>query len=127
MYLRWALKQCKRVPQCYAWVKLHQAKRGSRPVTGTGGLILAALSKWVDFKLQPLVEYCSDYIKDWEDLVTKLKHLRPLPCNARLFTIDATSMYTNIDTEHGNGILRKWLHKLQAKGKNGKDFPIQLS
>ena len=125
-YLKRALQSCHRVPQFYITIKLHKKKLGSRPVTGSGGSLLAALSKWVDFKLQPLVKYCPAYIKDWEDLAQKLKRIGPLPKSARLFTIDATSMYTNIDTDHGLKILEQWLLKLRREIKIGADYPIEL-
>ena len=72
-YFQRAIRMCTRTPQFYATIKLHKTKLSSRPVTGTGGSLLAALSKWVDFKLQPLTKFCPAYIRDWEDLTVKLK------------------------------------------------------
>ena len=46
----------------------------------------------------------------------KLEKIR-LPPNTKLFTSDAVSMYTNIETEHGLDIMNKWLVKLEEEGK----------
>ena len=103
---------------------MHKKKLGSRPVTWTGGSLLAALSKWVDFKLQPLTTFYPSYICDWEDLTTKLKELGPLPSSAKLFAIDATLIFTNININHGLEVLQMWLDKLQEESKIPLTFPI---
>ena len=42
----------------------------------------------------------------------KLNNIGKLPKGAKLFTSNAVSMYTNIDTDHGLEIINKWLKKL---------------
>ena len=95
-------------------------------MTGTGGSLLAAISKLVDVYLQPLAEFSSCYIRNWEHLMELTEDLGKLPAGAKLFTADATSMYTNIDIDHGLAVLRLWLDKLKEEGKIALDYPIKL-
>ena len=87
-------------------MKVHKEPYKTRPVTGTGGSLLAAISKWLDVKLQPLLKYLPSYFKDWEELIEDLNALNNLPKGSKLFTADACSMYTEIDTEHGLKTIR---------------------
>ncbi|MFN9982940.1 MAG: hypothetical protein ACK53Y_23630, partial [bacterium] len=50
--------------------------------------------------MKDLLFLIPSYIKDSRHLLSDLKHLQ-LPPNAKLFTADATAMYTNIDTNTG--------------------------
>jgi len=52
----------------------------------------------VDKQLQPIVKGQSTYFKNSFDLKKELDGIT-LPANASIFTYDALSMYTNIDTE----------------------------
>ena len=52
---------------------------------------------------------------------TELQRLGILPPNARLFTVDATSMYTNIDTAHAIQVIGLWLGGLQLP----EGFPLE--
>ncbi len=70
-------------------------------------------SKWVDHHLKTLVEsnLLPTYMKDSEQLQRSLNEAFPngLPPNARLFSVDAVGMYSNIDTDHGVNVLTRWL------------------
>ena len=67
-YFERALKCCSRVPQFFILVKIHKSPLESRPVTGSGGSLLWALSKWVDQKLQPLVRFLPTYVCYWKQI-----------------------------------------------------------
>lgn len=60
------------------------------------------------------------YIRDSRHLKESLLLRFPngLPPNARLFSVDAVSMYTNIDTHHGISTTRKWLELYEEKFPN---------
>jgi hypothetical protein len=60
--------------------------------------MLHALAKWLDLVLQPIVTTQPAYFKDLFSLKRELNEL-VLPPNARLITLDAVSMYTNINTD----------------------------
>ena len=55
-----------------------------------------------------------------------LKKFEPLPPNARIYKADAVSMYTNIETNHGLEILRKFLEKLKRDGRRPPDFDVEM-
>jgi hypothetical protein len=53
-----------------------------------------------------------------------MKDLDELPHNARLFTADVVSMYTNINTKHGIQVFREWL--INLKDDLPSDFLMPL-
>ena len=93
-------------------IKVHKDPWKTRPVVCCAGTLLNQLSKWLDFWLQKLRSFVPSYIKNSDELIEKLKGLGRLPLNARLFTADADSMYTNIDTPHAIEVISKWLDNL---------------
>ena len=95
-------------------------------MTGTRGSLLAAITKLVNVYLQPLAKISTCYIQDWEHLIKLTEDLGTLPDGAKLFTSDATSMYTNIDTEHSLVIFCLWLYKFKEEGKIESDYPLEL-
>jgi hypothetical protein len=87
------------------------------------GSFLDAFSKWIDYHLQNLVHYTPTYIKDSNQIIQELKTLNPLPPQSKLFTCDAVSMYTNIDSAHGPELIERWI---QEYAKDiPQDFPNQ--
>jgi hypothetical protein len=57
------------------------------------------LGKWVDIQLQPIAQSQATYFKDSYLLKKKLDKLALSP-NASVFTYDAISTYTNINTDN---------------------------
>jgi len=55
---------------------------------------------WLDFRMKQLLQFIPSYIKDSKSLISELKTLE-IPPGAKLFTADATAMYTNIDVDTG--------------------------
>ena len=85
-------------------LKAHKLKPGqtvddlkSRPIVSCPGSLLHGLGVWVDRKLQEVAQRIVSYFKNTLELKKELLNLN-LPRNARLFTADAVSMYTNIAT-----------------------------
>jgi hypothetical protein len=61
-------------------------------------------SKHIDYWLKKVIgNLLPTYIKDAEHLMRDLSTTFPngLPAGARLFSMDAVGMYSNIDTDHG--------------------------
>ena len=102
-----------RVPQFYGIYKVH--KNGApktRPIVSSVGSIPEIFSKWVDYWLKKVVrKILPTYIRDADHLMLELRRTFPkgLPPGARLFSVDAIGMYSNIDTEHGIQVLTRWL------------------
>ena len=93
----------------YLTMKIHKTPTASRPVTDCYGTFMSIFSKWLDVKLECLVENVPSRLKDSMDLIRQLQALGYLPPGARLFTADAKAMYTNIDTAEGLAAIRNWL------------------
>ena len=96
-------KQCLPISTFYLLAKIHKHPLKTRPIVSVSGSILFGLGKWVDYILQDLIKqyptYFPFYIQSSTELVQQLKHL-DLPRNCSIFTADAVSMYTNIETTH---------------------------
>ena len=101
-YLWRSLKKCdKKISLFYLTAKIHKTLWTTRPVVSTSGTMMAGLSKWLDRWLQKLRHQVPTYLKDSSHLVQLLMDQGTLSPGARIFTADAISMYTNIDTDHG--------------------------
>ena len=96
-------------------IKVHKDPWKTRPIVCCAGTLLNQLSKWLDFWLQKLKPFVPSYLKNSSDLIKKLKKLGRCPMNARLFTADAQSMYTNIDTTHAIQVIGLWLDNLRPR------------
>ncbi|KAL7516908.1 hypothetical protein ACHAWF_000090, partial [Thalassiosira exigua] len=99
-YLRKHLELTKDEPFGYFYLlyKLHKTPLKTRPVCSDCASLPHALGQWVDEQLQPVVQQQHTYFRDTFDLKKKLDALE-VPPGASLFTYDAVSMYTNIDTD----------------------------
>ena len=96
----------------YLTLKAHKLKPGqtvdqlkSRPIVSCPGSLLHGLSVWVDCKLEEVARRTISYFKNTLELKKQLLELH-LPTNARLFTADAVSMYTNIPTHTALNFIR---------------------
>ena len=81
----------------YLMYKIHKTPMKTRPVVSDCASLTHPLGKWVDTMLQPFAQAVPTYFRDSFALKAILARLR-VPSGARLFTCDAKSMYTNIDT-----------------------------
>ena len=92
----------------YLLAKIHKAPWKTRPIVSVSGSLLHGLGKWIDFHLQTLCNNLPFVYRSSTAVVTRLKALPILPPDTRLFTMDAQSMYTNIDTPTALTALRKF-------------------
>ena len=111
----------------YLTLKAHKLKPGqmvdhlkSRPIVSCPGSLLHGLGVWVDRKLQEVVQKTTSYFKNTLELKKQLLELH-LPPNARLFTADAVTMYTNIPTYTALNVIGKY-HTQHQRKCNG-DYP----
>jgi hypothetical protein len=106
-----SLKEEHRIPQFYGMPKVHKNKFPVplRPVISQCGSLSAVISTFIDFKLQPFTKKVPSYIKNSTSLLNEIDQLPTLPKRAKIFTSDATSMYTNIDPKEGIDVIYKYL------------------
>jgi len=123
-YFRRSFKSHHQVPMFYAMPKVHKTPYTTRPIVSCIGSFNAILSTWLDFRMKQLIPFVPLYLPNSEALLAALETLPNLPQNAKIFTADAVSMYTNIDTQTGINAFEKWFscysHELPP------DFPCQL-
>lgn len=101
-----------RRPQLYGILKVHKPKLATRPIVSACATFPEIYSRYVDECLKLLVQkVLPTYIISSDQLVAKLtkEYPGPLPAGAKLFSIDAVSFYTNIETEHGIKTLTTFL------------------
>ena len=122
-YFQRSLQSFHRLPIFYGLPKVHKNPVTLRPVVSTSGSLLAIFSTWLDYKMKELLPLVQSYVKNSFNTITELKNLQ-IPKNALLFSADATSMYTNIDTTTGISAVKDFI--LTNKDKIPNDFPTNL-
>ena len=99
--------------QFYILYKIHKGPNNgrwpTRPVCSDVSSMTHGLGKWITEMLQPIAQNQKSYFKDSFTLKDQLMNIS-IPPGGKLFTCDATSMYTNIRTgpaiEHISRYLR---------------------
>lgn len=109
-FLQYHMSKCKNpFPTFYMTMKVHKNPWKTRPIVSCSGSLLQPLGQWIDRKLQSIVKKLPSFIKNSSDLIMDLSTMT-LPENATLFTADAISMYTNIDTDTALSEINRFLH-----------------
>ena len=125
-FFRRLIENCadKLISKFYLTLKVHKFPWKTRPVVATCGTIFAGISKWADFVLQKVMHLVPSRIHDCFHTKKQLEDLGELLPGTRLFTMDAVSMYTNIDTDHLIDVLEKFLELFKDELPDG--FPTKL-
>ena len=101
-----------KLPVFYLTLKVHKNPWTTRPIVSCSGSLLYHLGIWVDSHLQKMATVQKTYIKNSRELKELITlQLRTLPPGAKLFTADATSMYTNINTGMAIIEIAQYLHQ----------------
>ncbi|KAL7554336.1 hypothetical protein ACHAWF_017782, partial [Thalassiosira exigua] len=108
----------------YLTAKVHKTPWKTRPVVATCGTFMHGISRWADVHLQQLKDFSPTYLRDSYQMLEELDKLEELPEGTKLFTMDATAMYTNIDTDHGLEVLEKFIEMFEDELPD--DFPKDL-
>jgi hypothetical protein len=98
-------------PKFYITAKIHKHPWKTRPIVSVSGSQLDGIGRWVDKIMQPYMKAATSTILSSTTLKDTLMELGQLPNNARLFTTDAVSMYTNIDTTHALHVIKGFIRK----------------
>lgn len=94
----------------YLMYKIHKPTLSTRPVSSQSGSVSYAIAQYVDEVLQPIAKDQLAYFQDSFALKKMLNEIK-LPAGASLFSMDAVSMYTSIDSEACLTILSEFLRK----------------
>ena len=127
-FFRHGIANAVRVPIFYGTAKVHKSTKPHvrfRPVTSQCGSLSAMISTFLDVQLQPFTAHMPAYIKNSFDILRHLHNISILPTNAKLFTADATAMYTNISPADGLPTIEKYLVKY--KNENPDLISIDLT
>jgi hypothetical protein len=81
----------------YLMYKIHKPGRKTRPVCSDCSSMLHALGKWITTELNPIAQRQQSYFQNSFALKEMLDNME-VPPNTKIFSCDATSMYTNIPT-----------------------------
>jgi hypothetical protein len=108
-YLLRSIKQHRNISSFYLTMKIHKTPMATWPIVAIRGSITAGLGTWLDQQLQPICKKLPTYLKSYFKLTDLLTDLLDLPGGARLFTADAVSMYTNINTNHALSVIQQYL------------------
>jgi len=99
-YFRRSVTGFHRNPIFYSMLKVHKAPVSFQPVVNCINSFPLIFSTWLDFCMKQLLKFIPSYVKDSKSLISELRTL-DIPSGAKLFTADATAMYTNIDVDTG--------------------------
>jgi len=111
----WKEHSCPTFCRFYLLAKVHKTPLKTRPIVSVSSSVTEAIGKWVDHQLQILFEKhrvrFPYFLKSSRELVRDVTSIN-LPQNAKLFSCDAVSMYTNIDTTHALTVIQAFLNQL---------------
>jgi len=106
-------------------MKVHKTPFKTRPIVACVGTFMNYWSRWLDFYLRKLTPFVKSYVKDTRSIVEYVRGIKNLPPTAMLFTADAQSMYTNIDTDHAIEVIGKWLDNIKTDPAFPKNWPFE--
>jgi hypothetical protein len=86
--------------------------------------VVEPFSQWIDTQLACVIQLYPSYLKDGWPLIWALHDIRDLLPNIVCYTVDAISMYSNINKDHGIATFEKWLEHHHEELP--QDFPIAL-
>jgi len=123
LYFQRSLQLFQKLPVFYGLPKVHKSPMTLCPVVSTCGSLLSIFSTWLDFKIKELLPLVKSYLKNSSSVITDLKNLQ-LPQDALLFSGNAVSMYTNIDTFTGIHSINRLI--VANQDQLPADFPKEL-
>jgi len=112
-----------RLPIFYGLPKVHKDPIKPRLVVSSTNSFLSIFSTWKDFKMKMLLPYIESHVKNPSLIIEDIKEMT-LPQEAKLFSADATSMYTNINTDVGIKSIRSFIQ--ENINRIPHDFPTEL-
>jgi len=100
IYFERSFKGKYRLPIFYGLPKVHKTPVTLHLVVSSVNSFMALFSNWLDYRMKQLLPLVRSYTKNSFDIIQDLKQL-DIPNKALLFSADAKSMYTNINSDIG--------------------------
>ena len=109
----------------YMLPKIHKNKLPppGRPIVSASGSPTERISEFLDHFLQPLLVTIPSYVKDTTHFLRILSELPPLPQGITMYTLDVTSLYTNILLAKARTVLKNYLDR----HRTGLEMPTNIS
>ena len=106
-----------REPVFYALPKIHKQANPGRPIVSASSCPTELISEFIDSILQPLVADLPSYVKDTNDALRLLEAFSFDPVNTQrlIFTMDVSSLYTNIPNNDGLLAIKHFLPKSKIR------------
>ena len=104
----------------YLLAKVHKTPLKTRPIISVSGSLLHGIGRWLDIQLQDIVKDLQYVTKSSFTFVEDLKKLQPNG-NWTMFTCDAVSFYTNVDTNHAIKEISDFFNETGICEKHGKN------
>jgi len=98
----------------YLLAKVHKNPWKTRPIISISGSMLHGLGRWVDMCLQHIVDTLPYVCRSSYHLSQDLRDQNLQSADIHLFTMDAVSMYTNIDTDHALTVIGDYVRTPEA-------------
>lgn len=87
-----------------------------RPIVSDCGSESYGVAEWITYYLNPLSTRHTSYIRDTYQFLERIHGMEVKP-NARFFSMDVESLYTNIETKKGLEAVRKCLQRYPEEGR----------
>ena len=125
IYFTRSLKSQHRIPLFYGLPKIHKNPISLCPIVSTTNSLSAIFSIWLDYKTKDLLPLIRSHTKNSIsiEIIQELQKIH-LPNDAVLFSKDAKSMYTSIDTDLALDTLKDFLTVNYARIPT--NFPTSL-
>jgi hypothetical protein len=123
LYFQRSLQLNHRLPIFYGLPKVHKTPITLRPAVSSINSLLAVFSNWLDYKLKELLPLVKSFVKDTTTVIKEIKELN-LPQEVLLFSADANSMCTNIETNLSITAIHDFL--LHNSSHLPQDYPSNL-
>jgi predicted GIY-YIG superfamily endonuclease len=91
--------------------KLHKNKFSCRPIINCKNQATATISKFLDLLLRQITKKSKSFLRDSQNLLQKCEHLKA-PKDAKLYSCDFSSLYTNIDSNKCIDLITSYTSKL---------------
>ena len=117
-------KKATNLGKMYLLPKIHKRLYDvpGRPVISNCGTPTEKASEFLDSQLKKVMQNGWSYIKDSNDFIKKIKHLKNIPDNALLVSSDVVGLYPSIPHEAGLRALKEVLDRREEKKISTEDL-----